>query len=129
MATLTLLTPGTINLGIDAPGFFTDGRLSGGDNIDTPTNSLNYIIETATTPSVYTYSGLLSGDLKITHSIGTLEITGANTYFGGTSIASGTLILDTNTSAGTGTVELFTGTSLLFNADMVGAQAFAHTYP
>lgn len=91
-------------------------------------HSTNASTLTATLATTQTFAGVLqdggAASLALTKSgIGTLNLTNANTYSGGTSISDGTISLghSTNTLADGGTVLVNGGTLNVNNPDTVGA--------
>jgi outer membrane autotransporter protein len=66
------------------------------------------------------YSHVISGNGTVAQKgPGTLTLTGANTYTGGTKIAAGTVVAGNNTALGTGKVDMAAGTTLAFAQDGV----------
>ncbi len=58
-------------------------------------------------------SGLISGAVALTeNTASTLTLSNSNTFTGGTTLSAGTLVLSTNTAAGSGTLTLANGTTL-----------------
>ena len=106
VATIATLTSGTVNLrGASATiGTLTDGTV----NLGTST------LSTALTVNDGTFAGLLAGanGSLIKASSGTLTLSGANTYGGGTSVNLGTLTIGTIGSLGTGAVAVGSGATL-----------------
>ncbi|HSR78162.1 MAG TPA: autotransporter-associated beta strand repeat-containing protein [Xanthobacteraceae bacterium] len=74
--------------------------LNGADTVDTQANAL-------------TLSGNIDGTGALTKvGTGTLTLSGANTYAGGTALNAGTLAVGSNTALGTGTLTFASGTTL-----------------
>jgi autotransporter-associated beta strand protein len=106
VAAVTTLTAGTLNLnGATASiGTLTDGTI----NLGT----------TALTVDSGTFIGLLAGanGSLIKATSGTLTISGANTFGGGTTVSAGTLILGNVTALGTGSITVASGATLNLNS-------------
>ena len=102
VATVTTLTTGTLNLNgaTSSIGTLTDGTI----NLGT----------TALTVNDGTFAGLLAGanGSLIKATAGTLTLSGANTFGGGTSVNLGTLIVGNVGSLGTGAVTVANGATL-----------------
>ncbi|MGX9431352.1 MULTISPECIES: autotransporter outer membrane beta-barrel domain-containing protein [Bradyrhizobium] len=71
--------------------------------------------------NTFTIAQVLSGTGSLTKfGAGTLVLTGANSYSGGTTVSSGTLVLGNSTAAGTGAVNVLSG-GLLKGSGTIGA--------
>ncbi len=96
---------------ISAGGNQTIGDLSGvaGSAVTLGGNTL-----TASTANSSTFAGTISGGIGALtkQGTGTLTLTGANTYGGGTNLNGGTLAVGNNTALGTGTLVMAGGTTL-----------------
>ncbi len=122
----TFLTEGT--LGLQGDDALNSGRLFASD-ATTITYGRNYNIANAVEISgtvrvnmnfgTATQSGVVSGAGGLTKTgFGDLQLSGANTYSGGTTLSQGGLILGNNSALGTGTLTAADGTLLSFGNNL-----------
>jgi autotransporter-associated beta strand protein len=105
--------------------------ISGG-SIKTATSAGEMVIRTNASGDSLTISSVIAdnGTSSLTKSgLGTLVLSGANTYAGGTTISAGTLQLNSGGTLGTGgTVTVNNSASLLFNQGSTANTAFANNF-
>ncbi|BCU75482.1 autotransporter-associated beta strand repeat-containing protein [Luteolibacter sp. LG18] len=89
------------------------------------TNNLNLAVAAGTTPSGIdaSSSGVISGYALTKSGAGTLQLSAANTYTAGTTVAGGKLLVDNTTGSGTGTgaVAVNNGATLSLTGTITGA--------
>ncbi|MCL2760558.1 MAG: autotransporter-associated beta strand repeat-containing protein, partial [Desulfuromonadales bacterium] len=109
------------NLGDTAGGLsFDDGTLSTTADITSDrATTLNagggtFDVNDGTTLAM---TGIIDGAGSLTKTdTGTLELAGVNTYTGGTTLENGTIVIGNNNALGTGTLAMWEGTTLAFDA-------------
>jgi outer membrane autotransporter protein len=132
---------GTARLIANGPGFFgilflttsgmTAGSIEGDGTIDLGAKNLTVGGNNLST----TFSGLIddvdygqgSGGALIKAGGGTLTLSGANTYTGGTTISAGTIVVGNDSALGTGNVTMAAGSTLAFSGDHTIANNFSLT--
>jgi len=114
-AQFTVNTGGLLDISGET-GSVTLGSIAGGGNFNLGANDLYTGTNgLSTTVSGIIQDGGLGGSLS-KDGLGTLTLTGANTYTGGTSVIAGTLVVDDGT-LGSGTVNVFS-TAILDYSDL-----------
>ena len=99
----TMINGGTLQLG---DGIASNGAVAG--------NITNYSALNFANPAAQTFSGNLDGYGTVTKSAaGTLTFPADNTYYGNTTISNGSLVIVTGNGAGSGTVNVNSGASLV----------------
>jgi autotransporter-associated beta strand protein len=104
---------GSINFGQSTA--ITLGGLKGNQSLSlTNNNTAALALTVGGNNQTTAYGGLLSGNGSMVKAgSGTLTLSGNNTYTGGTTLSTGTLVIGNAAAAGTGTITQSTGSSLL----------------
>ncbi len=115
----TTALPVTINAGgtVDLNGFNAslNAVTSASAGTITDTGAVTALVSSAATAQ--TFNGTLAGALTlIVNGPGTLTLTGANSYAGGTALTSGTLAVGNSLALGAGALNMANGTTLQFTA-------------
>ena len=108
---------------------YTLGGLSGNRDIGLMNNAAipaAITLKVGNNHSTTTYAGVLSGDGSLTHiGTGTLTLSGANSYSGGTTVSSGNLLIAHATGGGSGNVSVSAGAGFGGIGSVSGTMTYA----
>jgi fibronectin-binding autotransporter adhesin len=109
---------GGVAFGVAGANTYNLGGLSGSRNLSLGANSLSVGGNGGNT----SYSGILSGDGGLTKlGLGTLVVSGSNTYLGNTVVSVGALLVNGNQSSASGAVSVASGATLGGSGTLGGA--------